>query len=74
MHELETTLSSPRIADEQKHENHILCKRLSIYFGQIMNKTLCLLFGFIDTLFYTFLGLSRQKEALRLANGKVNSI
>ena len=35
VHELETTLSSPRIADEQKHENHILCKRLSIYFGEI---------------------------------------
>ena len=74
MHELETTLSSPRIADEQKHENHILCKRLSIYFGEIMTNSLCLLFGFINTLFYTFLGLSRQKEALRLANGKVNSI
>ena len=28
MHELETTLSSHRMADEQKHENHILCKRL----------------------------------------------
>ena len=73
MHELETTLSSPRIADEQKHENHILCKRILIYFGQIMTK-ICLLFGFINTLFYTFLGLSRQKEALRLANGKVNSL
>ena len=36
VHELETTLSSPRIADEQKHENHILCKRLSIYFGEII--------------------------------------
>ena len=32
VHELETTLSSPRMADEQKHENHILCKRLSVLF------------------------------------------
>ena len=32
VHELETTLSSSRMADEQKHENHILCKRLSVLF------------------------------------------
>ena len=32
MHELETTLLSSRMADEQKHENHILCKKLSVLF------------------------------------------
>ena len=74
MHELETTLSSPRIADEQKHENHILCKRLSIYFGEIMTNDAMFTFWIYKYFVLYFLGLSRQKEALRLANGKVNSI